>query len=105
MKENVKIVLLKIEKKNFYDVDFVVFDDMVECNKRAIEPFFTRGHHEVLSVYFWSQSILDSPKRTVRKNSNKSSLFKDYLKVLEEIKRKDGFEMSFDEFNGLCTES
>ena len=32
----------------------VVFDDMLESNQRLIDPFFTRGRHNLCDVYYLS---------------------------------------------------
>ena len=63
----------------------VVFDDMLDSNQKLIDPFFTRGRHIDLDVYFLSQSYFDSPKRTIRKNSNIIILFQQALKDVEHI--------------------
>ena len=44
----------------------VVFDDMLDSNQKLIDPFFTRGRHNDLDVYYLSQSYFDLPKRTIK---------------------------------------
>ena len=39
-----------------YEGSFVVFDDMLNYNHRAGNPFFTRGRHKDLDVYYVSES-------------------------------------------------
>ena len=39
----------------------VVFDDMLDSNQKLIDPFFTRGRHNDLDVYYLSQSYFDLP--------------------------------------------
>ena len=46
-----------------------VFDDMLNSNQKLIDPFFTRGRHNDVDVYYLSQSYFDLPKRTIRNNS------------------------------------
>ena len=46
----------------------VVFDDLLDSNQNLIDPFFTRGTHNDLDVYYLSQSYFDLPKRTIRIN-------------------------------------
>ena len=53
----------------------VVFDDMLDTSQKLIDPFFTRGRHNDLDVYYLSQSYFDLPKRTIRNNSNIIILF------------------------------
>ena len=63
----------------------VVFDDMLDSNQRLIDPFFTRGRHNDLDVYYLSQSYFDLPKRTIRNNSNIIILFQQTLNDVEHI--------------------
>ena len=65
----------------------VVFDDMLDSNQKLIDPFFTRGRHNDLDVYYLSQSYFDLPKRTIRNNSNIIILFQQTLKDVEHICR------------------
>ena len=84
----------------------VVFDDMLDSNQKLIDPFFTRGRHNDLDVYYLSQSYFDLPKRTIRNNSNIIILFQQILKDVEHIYRDiAGFDMSYDEFKSLCREA
>ena len=83
----------------------VVFD-MLDSNQKQIDPFFTRGRHNDLDVYYLSQSYFDLPKRTIRNNSNIIILFQQTLKDVEHIYRDiAGFDMSYDEFKSLCREA
>ena len=36
----------------------VVFDEMLDTSQKLIDPFFTKGRHNDLNVYYLSQSIL-----------------------------------------------
>ena len=84
----------------------VVFDDMLDSNQKLIDPFFTRGRHNDLDVYYLSQSYFDLPKRTIRNNSNIIILFQQTLEDVEHIYRDiAGFDMSNDEFKSLCREA
>ena len=84
----------------------VLFDDMLDSNQKLIDPFFTRGRHNDLDVYYLSQSYFDLPKRTIRNNSNIIILFQQTLKDVEHIYRDiAGFDMSNDEFKSLCREA
>ena len=83
----------------------VVFDDMLDSNQKLIDPFFTRGRHNDLDVYYLSQSYFDLPKRTIRNNSNIINLFQQTLKDVQHIYTDiAGFDMSYDEFKSLCKE-
>ena len=84
----------------------VVFDDMLDSNQKLIDPFFTRGRHNLCDVYYLSQSYFEVPKRTIRNNSNIIILFQQSLKDIEHIYRDiAGFDMSYDEFKELCREA
>ena len=84
----------------------VVFDDMLDTSQKLIDPFFTRGRHNDLDVYYLSQSYFDLPKRTIRNNSNIIILFQQTLKDVEHIYRDiAGFDISYDEFKSLCKEA
>ena len=41
----------------------MVSEDMSDSNQKAIDPFFTRGPHEDLSVCYLSQTYFDLAKR------------------------------------------
>ena len=84
----------------------VVFDDMLDTSQKLIDPFFTRGRHTDLDVYYLSQSYFDLPKRTIGNNSNTIILFQQTLIDVEHIYRDiAGFDMSHDEFKSLCKEA
>ena len=84
----------------------VVFDDRLDSNQKLVDPFFTRGKHNDLDVYYLSQSYFDLSKRTIRNNSNIIILFQQTLKDVEHIYRDiAGFDMSNDEFKSLCREA
>ena len=97
-----------LEDKSIQDFQncCVVFDDMLDTSQKLIDPFFTRGRHNDLDVYYLSQSYFDLPKRTIRNNSNIIILFQRTLKDVEHIYRDiAGFDMSYDEFKSLCREA
>ena len=73
---NLEIEQVKVEEdledKSIQDFQkcCVVFDDMLDTSQKLIDPFFTRGRHNDLDVYYLLQSYFDLPKRTIRNNSN-----------------------------------
>ena len=84
----------------------VVFDDMLDTSQKLIDPFFTRGRHNDLDVYYLSPSHFDLPKRTIRNNSNIIILFQQTLKDVQHIYTDiAGFDLSYDEFKSLCKEA
>ena len=97
-----------LEDKSIQDFQncCVVFDDMLDTSQKLIDPFFARRRNNDLDVYYLSQSYFDSPKRTIRNNSNIIILFQQTLKDVEHIYRDiAGFDMSYDEFKSLCREA
>ena len=97
-----------LEDKSIQDFQncCVAFDDMLDTSQKLIDPFFTRGRHNDLDVYYLSQSYFDLPKRTIGNNSNIIILFQQTLKDVEHICRDiAGFDMSYDEFKSLCKEA
>ena len=97
-----------LEDKSIQDFQncCVVFDDMLDTSQKLIDPFFTRGRHNDLDVYYLSQSYFDLPKRTIRNNSNIIILFQQTLKDVQHIYTdRAGFDMSYDEFKSLCREA
>ena len=87
-----------------YENAIIVSDEILgSSNSRDIDQFFTRGRHNDLDTYYLSQPCFDLPKGTIRTNSNKTSLFNQTLKDIENIDRDvDGYDMSYDEFKQLC---
>ena len=84
----------------------VVFDDMLDSNQKKIDPFFTRGRHNLCDVYYLSQSYFEVPRRTIRNNSNMIILFQQTLKDIEHIYRDiAGFDISYDDIKELCREA
>ena len=65
---NIEIEQVKVEEdledKSIQDFQncCVVFDDMLDTSQKLIDPFFTRGRHNDLDVYYLSQSNFDLPK-------------------------------------------
>ena len=45
-------------------------------NSSQIDEFFTRGRHEILDVYYISQSYFGLPRQSLRNNSDRLILFK-----------------------------
>ena len=110
--EDLEIEQVKVEEdledKTIQDFQncCVVFDDMLDTSQKLIDPFFTRGRHNDLDVYYLSQSYFDLPKRTIRNNSNIIILFQQTLKDVQHIYTDiAGFDMSYDEFKSLCKEA
>ena len=109
---NIEIEQVKVEEdledKSIQDFQIccVAFHDMLDTSQKLLDPFFTRGRHIDLDVYYLSQSYFDLPKRTIRNNSNIIILFQQTLKDVEHIYRDiAGFDMSYDEFKSLCKEA
>ena len=92
---------------NEYKNAIIVFDEILGSSiSRYICQFFIRGPHNNLDIHYLSQSYFDSPKRTIRNESNKIVLFNQTLKEIENVFRDvSGYDISYDEFKQLCKES
>ena len=83
----------------------VIFDDMLDSNQRELCPFFTRGRHENISVYYLSQRYFELPL-IIRDNSNIIILFKQTAKTVQNLYNDiAGFDMNYNEFKDLCREA
>ena len=83
----------------------VIFDDMLEQGMKDVSPFFTRGRHENIDVYYLSQRYFELPL-LIRDNSNIIILFKQTAKTVQNLYNDiAGFDMSYDEFKNLCREA
>ena len=59
-----------------YTVSVIFFDDMLGArNSSQIDDFYTRGRHEELDVNYISQSYFGLLRQSIRKNSDKITLF------------------------------
>ena len=85
----------------------IVFDDILgSSNSKFTDQFFIGGRHNILNIYYLSQSYFDLPKTTIRKNSNKVILFNQTLKDIKLIYRDvAGYDMCYDEFKKFCRKS
>ena len=106
-KIKIKEISNEIKPLNEYENGIIVFDDILgSSNSRFIDQFFIRGRHNILDIYYLSQTYFDLPKRTIRNNSNKIFLFNQTLKDIEHIYRNlAGYDMNYDEFKDLCRKS
>ena len=67
----------EIKPINKYRGSIVIFDDMLGSkNSSQIDEFFIRGRHEVIDVYYISQSYFALPRQSIRNNSDRIILFK-----------------------------
>ena len=83
----------------------VIFDDMLDYNQKEIHPFFTRGRHENIDVYYLSQRYFELPL-IIRDNSNIIILFKQTAKTVQNLYNDiAGFDMDYNEFKNLCREA
>ena len=106
-KIKIKEIRDDIKPLNEYENGIIVFDGILgSSNSRFIDQFFIRGRHNNLDIYYLSQSYFDLPKRTIRNNSNKISVFNQTLKDIEHIYRDiAGYDMNYDDFKELCRKS
>ena len=85
-KIRIKEISEEIQPLNEYENAIMIFDDNLGSTKRRyIDQFFIRGRHNILDIYYLSESNFDLPKRTMRNKSNKIILFNQTLKDKEYI--------------------
>ena len=83
----------------------VIFDDMLDSNQKEVSPFFTRGRHKNIDVYYLSQRYFELPL-IIRDNSNIIILFKQTAKTVQNLYNDiAGFDMDYNEFKNLCREA
>ena len=94
----------EIKPINKYKGSVKIFDDMLGArNSSRLDEFFTRGRHEVLHVYYISQSFFALPRQNLRNNSDKLILFKQTLRDVQNIYYDIGaYDMKYDEFKQIC---
>ena len=97
----------EIKPQSEYENAIIVFDDILgSSNSRYKDQFLIRGRHNNLDIYFVSQSYFDLPKRTIGNNSNKTILFNQTIKDIENKYRDvGGYDMSYDKLEELCRKS
>ena len=94
----------EIKSINKYKGSVVIFDDMLGArNSSQIDEFFTRGRHEVLDVYYISQSYFALPRQSIGNDSDRLILFKQTLGDVQSMYYDIGaYDMKFDEFRKMC---
>ena len=85
----------------------MVFEDILGLSKSKYrDQFLPSGRDNNLYIYYLSQSYFDLPKRTIRNNSNKSILFIQPLKSIENIYRDVGvYDLRYKNFIELWRKS
>ena len=85
----------------------IVFDDMLGSKEaKDIGAFFTRGRHQNLDIYYFSQSWYDIPKNTIRNNCSRIMLFPQTLKDITMIYNDiSGLHMNFSEGRDFCQDA
>ena len=72
-KIKIKEISVEIKPLNEYENATIVFVNILgSSNSRDIDQFFIRGRHNILDIYYLSQSYFDLPKGTIRNKSNKN---------------------------------
>ena len=73
----------KTKEKSEKESGIAVFDDMLDSNQKAMDPFFTRRRQEHSENFYLSQSFFDLPKTTMRKEGQHICFFKQSFKEPE----------------------
>ena len=94
----------EIQPLNKYENSVVVFDDILLSKQESnIDLFFTRGGHNIIDIYYISQSYFHLPKNTIRINSNIIILFKQTLRdIILLFHDIAGLDMNLEEWKQLC---
>ena len=72
-------------------------------NSSERDEFFTRGRHEKLDVYYFSQSYFDLPRQSIRNNSDRIILFKQTLGDVQNMYYDIGpYGMKYDGIKVMC---
>ena len=72
-------------------------------NSSQKSDFYTRGRHEDLEVYYFSQSYFSLPRQTIRNISDIIILFKQTLRDVQCMYYDIGaYDMKYDEFKEMC---
>ena len=75
-------------------------------NSSQLEEFFKGGRHEVLDVYYISQSCFGLPRQSIRNNCDRLILFKQTLRDVQSMYYDIGaYDMKYDEFKEICHKS
>ena len=72
-------------------------------NCSQTDEFFTRRRHEVVDVYYFSQSYFGLPRKSVRNNGDNLIVFKQTLRDVES-RHKDfvGYDLTNCELKEMC---
>ena len=73
---------VEIKLLNEYEnVIIAIVGTLGSSNSRYIDQFFIKGRHNILDIYYLSQSYFDLPKMTIRNYSNKIIPFNQTKKI------------------------
>ena len=94
----------EIKAINKYKESVVIFDDMLGArNCSQIDEFFTQGRHEILDVFYISQSYFALPRQSIKNNSDRLILFKQTLRDVQSMYYDIGaYDLKYDEFKQMC---
>ena len=77
---------IKIKPKDVHKGSIMISDDMLGArNSFQIDETFTRVRHDVLDVYYISQSHFGLPRQSIRINSDRRILFTQTLRDIEGV--------------------
>ena len=94
----------EIEPLGNYENSTVVFDDMLLSKQKSnVDMSFTRGRHNIIDIYYISQSYFHLPKNTIGNNSSIFTLFKQTLRdIIVLFHDIAGLDMILEEWKQLC---
>ena len=94
----------EIKPTDKYKGSVGIFDDMLGAkNSSQVDDFFSGGRHEILDVYYISQSFFGLPRQSIRNNSDRLILLKQTLRDVQSMYQDIGaFDMKYHEDKETC---
>lgn len=82
--------------------NLIVFDDVMLGKQDAIEPFFTRGRHNNINMFYITQNYIEVPNHTIRENANFIIAFRQNEQNMRNLLRDHGSGLTWKEFQNFC---
>jgi len=95
---------LVIEPEKALPNSVFIFDDIITENEKIARTYFSRGHHNLVDVFYLAQSYSKVPKQLLRDNANFIVLFKQDETNLKHVYNEHcSGDMSYSELKDFCT--
>lgn len=102
------ILLEKLPAPEEFDRDkknILVLDDVMLEKQQEIEPFFTRGRHNNINMFYITQNYIEVPNHTIRENANFIIAFRQNDQNIRNLHKDHGSGMPLKEFAKFCHDS